>query len=64
MIRRGTTKSPRPAADRRAYRPDRHVYRQLRRGSRRRWDWLTGIKFVIVLILIITTVCVIGWAMY
>jgi hypothetical protein len=41
-------------ANRRAYRPDRHVYRKLRMnsvGRRRRWTWvLVGVAIVAVLI--------------
>ncbi|HEX8343077.1 MAG TPA: hypothetical protein VF624_19395 [Tepidisphaeraceae bacterium] len=40
-------------ANRRAYRPDRHVYRRLRMntvGRRRRWTWvLVGIAIIVAL---------------
>jgi len=56
------SKSSRPVANRRAYRPDRQVYRQLRRGMRRKWSWMTWVEIAIVVLMLAGIVWVVLWA--
>jgi hypothetical protein len=57
----GKSSSRKPTVSRRAYRPDRHVYRDLRKGSRRRWTWVEWVEVAIALLVLAGIAMVVRW---
>jgi hypothetical protein len=51
-------------ANRRAYRPDRHIYRDLRRRSANRFTWITALEILIILLVLAAVVWVVRWAFF
>ncbi len=51
-------------ANRRAYRPDRHIYRDLRRRSANSFTWITALEILILLIVLAAVAWVIRWASF
>lgn len=51
-------------ANRRAYRPDRHIYRDLRRRSANSFTWVTALEILILLVVLSGVGWVVWWAFF
>lgn len=60
-MRNSHSKPARTMANRRAYRPDRQVYRQLRRGTRRGSRTLLWIEIALAAMLVVGAYFLIRW---